>query len=65
MSDAMRDAVQTLAAILPGSTGLLPDQIQGLTPADWDAFDIQEEDDVTIGARFLGVAGQTSATNWS
>jgi len=36
---------------------LLPDKIQGLTPAVWDAFNIQDEDDAIVRERFLDVAG--------
>ena len=49
--------VQILAAILPGSTGLLPDKIQALAPAAWDAFNIQDEDDAMVRVRCLDVAG--------
>jgi hypothetical protein len=51
-----REALDALSAVLPGSSGFLPDQIVGIPPEAWRRFRI-DEDDVAVGERLVAEVG--------
>jgi hypothetical protein len=51
-----REALEVLSAVLPGSTGFLLDQIEGIPAEAWRRFRV-DEDDVTLGERLVAEVG--------
>jgi hypothetical protein len=56
-SAALAATVQVLAAVLPGSTGLLPDQINHCTADPWLPLDLEAGDDVAVGKVLMAALG--------
>ena len=52
-----RDALDALGRVLPGSTGFLLDQIEGIPARGWRRFRIDDDDDVTLGERLVAEVG--------
>jgi hypothetical protein len=53
---AWREALDSLRSVLPGSTGFLLDQIEGIPPSAWSRFPLAA-DDVTVGERLMEKVG--------
>jgi hypothetical protein len=48
--------MESLAQVMPGSSGFLLDQIHGIGPSAWVRFRL-DDDDVALGEQLLGVVG--------
>lgn len=56
-----RQAESVLSRVIPGATGFDPEQIPGLHPGIWQAFDIDDRDPSDVSRELLGYCEQAVA----